>query len=232
MSFRNTKTPTKPTKKAKWQVPMRKNAAGPMEYYLEGELKEKFCKLFPKHSNRRIMEWFGLSHTTVRRFKQELGLEKDMKAIRKELAKDVKKICEKNGYYDSIRGKAPSEACMEATRKIRAEGYHPITQLKATNPRKFKRWKQKMSENRKLLWEKERRRVKWGLEQKTKLRVSLYKLSHKASVQKNLMISLCNYFSHPEHRSWVCYDSETRRSEKREATAVRYGLHIVNADEE
>ena len=105
MSFRNTKTPLKPTKEAKWQVPMRPNAqSGVMEYYLEGELKERFCTLFPKNSNRRMMAWFGISFSTLQRFKREFGLEKDMKAIRKQQAKDIKKICERNGYYASIRG--------------------------------------------------------------------------------------------------------------------------------
>ena len=66
MSFGNTKTPTKPDgKNVKWQVPMRPHPkAGVMEYYLEGEIKEKFIELFPKHSTRRIMEWFGISFST------------------------------------------------------------------------------------------------------------------------------------------------------------------------
>lgn len=43
MSFRDTKTPTKPTAKAKWQVPMRPHPTqGVPEYYMEGELKDKF----------------------------------------------------------------------------------------------------------------------------------------------------------------------------------------------
>ena len=138
MSFNNTKTPNKPIGKAKWQVPMRPNAkSGMKEYYLEGELKERFCKLFPKNSNRRMMTWFGISFSTLQRFKHEFGLEKDMQAIRKQQAKDIKKICEKNGYYASIRGKAPSETCLEATRQLRASGFHPIKQIKATNPRKI-----------------------------------------------------------------------------------------------
>lgn len=92
MSFNNTKTPTKPTKEAKWQVPIRPNAkSGMKEYYIEGELKERFCKLFTKNSNRRMMTWFGISFTTLQRFRRELGLEKDMKAIRKQQAKDAKK---------------------------------------------------------------------------------------------------------------------------------------------
>ena len=96
MSFRDTKTPTKPTAKAKWQVPMRPHPTqGAPEYYMEGELKDKFCQLFPKNSNRRLMLWFGISFSTLHRFKNKFGLEKDMRAIRKQHAKDVKKTCEK-----------------------------------------------------------------------------------------------------------------------------------------
>lgn len=115
MSFPNTKSPTKPTSPAQWQIPMRPHHQnGMMEYYLEGELKERFCELFPKNSNRRLMEWFGISFVTLQRFKRELGLEKDMRAIRKQQAKDVKKICEKNGYYASIRGKPPPRLAWKA----------------------------------------------------------------------------------------------------------------------
>ena len=168
MSFNNTKTPNKPTTPAKWQIPTRpKYKAGKDEYYLEGELKERFCKLFPKNSNRRMMTWFGIGFSTLQRFKRELGLEKDMKAIRKQQAKDTKKICERSGYYDSLRGKAPSEACIEAIRRRHAAGFCPVKQLKANNPRKYKRMLRKKSEQCKELWHKERRRAFYGLERKT-----------------------------------------------------------------
>lgn len=233
MSFPNTKTPLKPTGKAKWQVPMRPHPGmGVMEYYLEGELKERFCQLFPKNSNRRMMEWFGISFATLQRFKRELGLEKDMRAIRKQQAKDVKKICEKNGYYDSIRGKAPSEACMEATRKLRASGSHPMKQLRANNPRKYRRLMQKKSEARKELWHKERLRQDYGLERKTSLYVPVNPLPHKASSHKHAMIRTCNYFADPlGDPRVVCYDSQTRRSARREATAEKYGIKVVEGED-
>ena len=233
MSFRNTKTPNKPTTAAKWHVPMRPNAkSGVKEYYLEGELKERFCKLFPKNSNRRMMAWFGISFSTVQRFRRELGLEKDMKSIRKQQAKDIKKICERNGYYASIRGKAPSEACLEAARRLRAAGFHPIKQLKANNPRKYKRLMQKKSEQRKDLWRKERMRMVYGLERRTKLRLPLNSLTHAASACKYMMIRECNYFADPDGDSHIiCYDSQTRRSEKREATAIRHGFTIVEGED-
>lgn len=233
MSFNNTHTPLKPTAPAKWQVPMRQHPGkNVMEYYLEGEIKERFCQLFPKNSNRRLMQWFGISFSTLQRFKRELGLEKDMLAVRKQLAKDVKKICEKNGYYDSIRGKAPSEACMEATRRLRASGFHPIKQLKADNPRKYKRLMRKKSEQRKELWRKERLRQDYGLERKTALNIPVNPLSHKASAQKHAMIKACNYFADPlGDPRIVCYDSQTRRSARREATAEKYGIRVVEGED-
>ena len=233
MSFRNTKTPNKPTSPAKWQVPMRPNEkSGVKEYYIEGELKERFCKLFPKNSNRRMITWFGIGFSTLQRFKREFGLEKDMKSIRKQQAKDIKKICERNGYYASIRGKAPSEACMEATRRLRAAGFHPIKQLKANNPRRYKQLMRKKSEQRKELWRKERMRMVYGLERRTKLRLPLNSLTHAASACKYMMIRECNYFADPDGDSHIiCYDSQTRRSEKREATAIRHGFTIVEGED-
>ena len=233
MSFRNTKTPLKPTIAAKWQVPMRPNEkSGAKEYYLEGELKERFCKLFPKNSNRRMMTWFGISFSTLQRFRRELGLQKDMRAIRKQLAKDIKKTCEKNGYYDSLRGHAPSEACQEAARKMWAEGFHPMKQLKATNPRKYKLIMRKRSELHKEIVRKERMRMVYGLERRTKLRLPLNSLTHAASACKYMMIRKCNYFADPDGDSHIiCYDSETQRSARREAIAAKYGLKVVEADE-
>ena len=233
MSFRNTKTPLKPTTAAKWQVSMRPNEkSGAKEYYLEGELKERFCKLFPKNSNRRMMAWFGISFSTLQRFKREFGLEKDMQAVRKQHAKDIKKICERNGYYDSLRGKAPSEACLEATRQLRAAGFHPMKQLKATNPRKYKRLMRKRSEQRKELYRKEQLRAFYGLERQTNLRIPAAPLSHSASSHKHAMIKSCNYFADPlGDPHIICYDSETQRSARREATAAKYGLKVVEADE-
>lgn len=233
MSFRNTKTPLKPTTAAKWQVPMRPNKkSGAKEYYLEGELKERFCKLFPKNSNRRMMTWFGISFSTVQRFKREFGLEKDMKAIRKQQAKDIKKICERNGYYASLRGKKPSEASIEAIRQLRAAGFHPLKQLKANNPRKYKQLMRKRSEQRKELYRKEQLRAFYGLERQTNLRIPAAPLSHSASSHKHAMIKSCNYFADPlGDPHIICYDSETQRSARREATAEKYGLKVVEADE-
>ena len=204
---------------------------GPLEYYMDEDLMQKFCRLFPIHSNRRIMLWFGLSFSTVQRFARQYGLKKNMRAIRKELARDVKKICEANGYYNSLRGQRPSEQCIEATRKMRAEGFHPLRRLKENNPRKYKRLMRQKSEARKELWRKERMRESYGLERKTKLSVKPYTMTRAARSYKHFMIKNYNYFHDPDHTLWVCYDSETSRSDRCETTAARHGLIIVEGED-
>ena len=232
MSFRNTKTPTKPDGVAKWQVRMRRHSkAGVMKYSLEGEIRDKFIELFPKHSNRRIMQWFGISFSTLQRFKRELGLEKDMRKIRRELARDVKRICEKNGYYESLRGKKPSEAALEATRRLRATGFHPLKRLKEISPLRYKATLEMMGKARSELYRKERLRVLYGLERKTRLRLPCKQRTHRASAQKYAMIKSCNYFAVDDDVWTVCYDSQTRRSPRREATAIKYGLKVVEGED-
>lgn len=228
MSFRNTKTPTKPDGVAKWQVPMRPHPkAGVMEYFLEGDIRDKFIELFPKHSNRRIMQWFGISFSVLQRFKRELGLEKDMRKIRREQARDAKRTCEKNGFYESLRGKKPPEAALEATRRLRATGFHPLKRLKEISPRRYKATLDRMGKARSELFRKERMRVLYGLERKTRLRITDNPMTHKASAQKHAMIKECNYFAVDDDVWTVCYDSQTRRSTRREATAIKHGLKIV-----
>lgn len=230
MGFNGTKTPLKPTGKAKYQVPKRRHPErGYMEYCLEGEVKEKFCKLFPIHSNRRVMEWFGISFATLQRFKRNLGLEKNMKAIRREQTRDTKRICEANGYYASLRGKAPSEATIEDTRRYRATHPHPLEILKQKNIRKYREFIKRRSERMRELRRIEVLREKYGLERKTRFKCR--SISSGGSAQKHLMIKMHNYFADPDHVTWVCYDSQTERSPRMEATAMRHGLRLVEGDE-
>lgn len=234
MSFGNTKTPCKPTGEAKYQIPMRATpeSNGVKTYVLEGELKKKFIKLFPKNSNRRMMEWFGISFSTVQSFKSELGLKKDMKAIRRQQIMDVKKTCEENGYYDSLRGKPTSEACREGTRRLRASGFCPLKALKKKNPRRYKAYLRRRSEDQKELWRKERLREEYGLERKTKLPIPQRPMKGAAASFKNMMTHRLNYFSVPGHPWWLAYDSETNRSERSEATARKHGFEIIEGEDD
>ena len=121
---------------------------------------------------------------------------------------------------------------MEAARRLRAAGFHPMKQLKANNPRRYKQLMRKKSEQRKELWRKERLRAFYGLDRQTNLHIPSSPLSHRASAHKHAMIKCCNYFADPLGDPHViCYDSETQRSARREATAAKHGLKVVEADE-
>ena len=205
--------------------------AGVMEYFLEGDIRDKFIELFPKHSNRRIMQWFGISFSVLQRFKRELGLEKDMRKIRREQARDAKRTCEKNGFYESLRGKKPPEAALEATRRLRATGFNPMKRLKEISPRRYKAALDRMGKARSELYRKERLRVLYGLERKTRLIFTDNPMTPRASAQKHAMIKECNYFAVDDDVWAVCYDSQTRRSPRREATAIKHGLKIIEGED-
>ena len=165
MSFPNTHTPrlSEIVGKARYQLPMRKGRGGLMTYYLTPELDQHFRRLFPVTLNRDMMRLFGISFVTLQRLKRQLGLQKKMHTIRHKQAQLAKRICEENGYYDSLRGKAPSEACQEAARIKRESGFHPMKALKQKNPRKYRRILEKRSEARKAAMRRDRMLIDWGL---------------------------------------------------------------------
>ncbi len=199
------------------------------KYVLDAEQEAIFRRLYPRTFNDKMCDLFGITVSTLHRIAHDLGLKKDMKAIRHKQAMQIKKTCEKNGYYDSIRGRRPSEACIEATRRKRAEGFHPMKQMREQHPRKYRALMAKRSRERKELYRKEELRQRYGLTRQTKLRLRV--TTHRMSAQKHLMIKKHNYFADPDDPTVVCYDSQTDRSPQMEATAKRHGLKVVEGDE-
>lgn len=228
MSFPGTHTPTlgEIEGKARYQCPMHK-VRGVDAFYLTPELEQHFRRLFPKTINREMMRLFGISFSTMQRFKRQLGLEKKMPVIRRKQAAIAKQICEANGYYDSIRGKQPSEACQEASRQKRASGFHPMKALKRKNPRRYKRICQERSEKRKALWQKEQFRVYNGFEQHTKLRIPYAPYNKRQTYFRNTakkMGYVPGNKSNPAERFVIFYTSSTHRSELKERNGKKIGL--------
>ena len=228
MSFRNTKTPrmAEIEGKARYQVPSRL-VRGVKTYYLTPELEARFRKLYPVTMNRDMMRLFGISHTTMERFKRDLGLSKNMRTIRHKHAQQVKRICEENGYYDSIRGKQPSEACLEGARQKRASGFHPMKALKQKNPKKYRRVVQQWSEARRELIRKERIRVNWGLGQDTNIHIPYDPYGRKRSVFKNTCKAV-GYIpgnAHEPAERWkIFYTPDTKRGRIRERNGEKLGF--------
>ena len=227
MSFRNTKTPTKAeiVGKPRYQVPTRL-VHGLTAFYLTPELEAHFVRLYPTTMNRDMMRLFGISFSTLQRFKRELGLQKKMKTIRHKQAQLAKRICEENGYYESMRGKAPCEAAMEATRQLRASGWHPM-QVVRKNKRRYQRLMQKRSEKRKELMRKERIRVDWGMGQNTNLHIPYDPYGKRRTSFKSTCkrVGYIPGNAHKPSERWIIYyTNETQRGELREKHGIALGF--------
>lgn len=230
MSFRNTKTPTKAeiVGKARYQCPMHKvrNADA---YYLTPEVEKHFRRLYPVTMNRDMMRIFGISFSTMQRFKRELGLTKNKKVIIRKQAEVCKKVCEENGYYDSLRGKAPSEAAMEATRRLRATGWHPM-QVVRKNKRRYQRLMQQRSEKRKAAMRRDRLLIDWGLTPHHNFVLPYDPYGRKRMTFRNCckQVGYIPGNARIQAERWtIYYDQNTRRGVTREQHGVALGFKFL-----
>lgn len=229
MSFPGTHTPKKgeSRKKQKYEVPMRQGKHGVMEYYFTPDLEAAFIRLYPITMNPDLMGLFGMGFSTLQRFKRELGLKKNMKVIKHKQAMMIKRKCEKNGYYDSLRGKQPSPQCIEASKEWWADGNHP---LKNMSKRKYNAFRKKMKEYRLKQMMSEKRRVEIGLPQKTKLHLPQFKyktsqVSHRMNAVKRGYI-LGDIREKWGERYTIYYNDDTERSALFERNLIKDGFTL------
>ena len=207
---------------------------------LTDEQEAWFRKWFPEVENSVIAEASGMSLNVLHKFARQYGLtksEKGLKGIKRRQAAHVKKLCEANGYYDSLRGRQPSAAAVEATKKRWQEvregkREHPIKALKRTNPRKYKRKMQKKSEERKELIRKERRRDLYGLERKTNLHLPMNKytkrqVSHRYNALKRGYYVMLDCSEGSGERYNIYYNEDTKRSQYFERNLIKDGFKVV-----
>lgn len=210
-----------------------------MAYALTSEQEAWMRRWFPEVENSILSKTSGMSLSTLHRFARQLGLkksEKGMKGIMKRQGIAKKRTCERNGYYDSIRGKRPSEKCQEGAARMWEEIHegvreHPMRVFKKNNPRRYKRLMKKRSENRKEMFRKELLRVKYGLERKTKLsRVVLCPYTKSQRSHRYNALRRGYVLMDPEadgERYHIYYDEETERSEKFEGNLKKDGFKVM-----
>ena len=209
-------------------------------FVLTDEQEAWFRKWFPEVENSVIAEVSGMGLNCIHKFARLYGLtksEKGMKAIKRRQAAHIKKVCERNGYYDSLRGRQPSAASVEATKKRWQEvregkREHPIKALKRKNPRKYKRKMQERSEERKELIRKERRREIYGLERKTNLRLPMNKytrrqVSHRYNALKKGYYVMLDCSEGSGERYNIYYNEDTKRSQYFERNLVNDGFKVM-----
>ena len=211
---------------------------------LNDEQREWLCKWFPTTENKRLAKAMGIGQHKLLCFARELGLTKSeagLRAIKRRQAKAMAKANRKNGCYDRKRGHAPSEATLEGNRRRWKEilaglRESPQDTAKRKHPRKWKASLKKRSENRKEMIAKENRRIIYGLERKTNLKVVVmnpYTRSqthhrHNALKRGYLLDVDCSEGS--PGRYVIYYDSNTERSERFERNCIADGF-IFKPDE-
>ena len=218
--------------------PLRHNSMG---YVLTDEQRAWLCKWFPEEENSRLMKASGMSHSTLHRFAREFGLTKSpkgIKRIKKRQAAHVKRLCEKNGYYDSLRGKQPSEACRKASAQMWQEirdgkREHPARIMKRTNPRKYRKWQQRKSQEYKETIRKEMRRALYGMERKTRLKcIVLCKFTkrqvcHRYNALRRGYIIMQDCSEQSGERYNIYYDDQTERTPIFERNLQKDGFNLL-----
>lgn len=220
---------------------MQPGKCGAMTYYLTAEQEAWLRHWYPVKENGLLMQESGMSHSTLHRFARQLKLKKSargMHAIKRRQAKSIKKTCEANGYYDSLRGKRPSEAAHQGTLRMWQEirdgkREHPARIMARENPAKYAAWMQHKSEARKDAIRKEQRRLLYGLPRQTKLaRIVLNKYTrsqtcHRYNALNRGYILTEDCSEQGGDRYNIYYDDETERSVLFERNCEADGLHIL-----
>lgn len=220
-------------------LPLCKGAFGKIS--LSPEQEAWMREYFPLIENPRIMEATGLSNSTLHRIAREFGLvksEEGMRGIKHRQALRIKRVCERNGYYDSIRGKPPSPQCIEASRKrwqLVREGklLHPLAKLRQEHPRKYANRNRRIGESRRRLFRREQLRLASGLKPETRLSVRLMpftrsQASHRYNALKRGYWFYEDCSEQGGERYNIYYDSDTQRSEKFENNLRKDGFNVLD----
>ena len=209
-------------------------------FTLTDEQREWLCRWFPVTENSRLAHASGMGLSTLHRFARSLGLTKSrkgMKAIRRRVAAYTKKLCEKNGYYDSLRGRTPHPNSAEGTRRMWQEiregkREHPFAIMKRKRPRSYRKYMQRKSESRRELIRRDTIRLKWGLPQRTRLRnvvmqpYTRSQTSHRYYAQKRGYILADDHSEGSGTRFMIFYDDETNRAPIFERNLIKDGFRI------
>lgn len=209
------------------------------KFVLTSEQKKWLSRWFPEVENKRLSAVMCISEATLHRLAREQKLtksEKGMRGIKKRQAAHIKRKCEKNGYYDSMRGKPVSVACMDGLRKYyddlkNKKRIHPLKILKRQHPFKYRNMMRKKSEERTELIRKEKFRQEHYLKRHTKLRIILtpYRRSQvcrRYNALKRGYIVMDDTSEQGGERYNIYYDDDTIRSEKFENNLIKDGFRV------
>ena len=203
---------------------------------LNDEQREWFIHWFPLKENAKVAAAMHVGQSTVSRMARDLHLTKSpegMKAIRHRQAKHIKRVCERNGYYDSLRGHKPSQACLDATARMWQEIREGkrLSPSAAMTPAARRRRNEKVRHTRRELVRKERRRILYGQQRQTNLvltmcRYTTSQVNHRYNAQRRGYVLAEQSQEGSPYRYTIFYDQNTHRSEIFERHLIKDGFRI------
>ena len=214
------------------------------KYVMTDEQEAWMKEWYPRLKNEKIMRMTGLTFSTMHRFARLYGLtktEQTLKRIWRASGRKVKRTCEKNGYYASLRGKRPSEACLAAFQEyLHSDRYvNPLRRMREQSPKKYRESMKKRSESRRALIKKEKARILYGLPQKTRLKnpVTLVpytrrQVGHRHAALKRGYILMVECHEGSGERWNIYYDADTKRGEKFERNCMEDGFRFLEYTEQ
>lgn len=197
-------------------------------------------KWYPEEENKLIVEASGLSLRTLYRLARKLGLNKSsegLQRIRERSTERLKRSCEENGYYDSLRGRPVSEACLRGVAKMwqdirDGKREHPLKVIRQQSPEKYSQLSRLRSESRKELIRREQLRVKYGLSRKTALRnvvevaYTTRQVLHRCNAVKRGYIVMEDCSERGGERYNIYYDAQTKRAPVFEKNLIKDGFCV------
>lgn len=213
---------------------------GYKQIVLTTEQEEWLKRWYPVTENPGLMKASGMTHATLHRYARKFHLAKSrkgLKGIKHRQAAHIRRVCEHSGYYDSLRGKPPSEAAQAGTaqmwREIReGKREHPIRAMARKQPERYKMLMERKSKNRKETIRMERTRLRWGLPRKTNISIVVMQrytpsqLNHRYNAKRRgyILADTCGEGS--GHRFVIYYNDTTRRSPIFERHCEKDGFRI------
>ena len=194
----------------------------------QGDTVAWIVKHYKHTPNRDIMDKFGIGESTLHRVARKCGLTKSkqyMKKVANENNANAMATCRRYKVYEQSAEFARQQW---RERKERGEtcGFEKGKSLVDRIGLKCAKvaWeKTRIARNETI--RKERIRINWGFEQKTKLKLT--SAGKKAIASRHLLKQL-NYIVE-RGSTTVYYDELTSRSLKKEQTAIKHGLRILEA---
>ena len=177
-------------------------------------LKENYANT----PNKEIMEHFGITKAVLIRMVKQYRLRKSpeyLKAINRESLRLATKAAMSKGW-------PPKGYIIPKSEEARRKGQEKIAEMRA-DAEINAHWRKNISDGRKKLYKDEKRRVLFGLEQKTRIKV--VSASHAKRCCRLKLRKLGYIIGRGE--SIAYWNSETKRNESKERTAQKHGIRIM-----